>query len=75
MGAGPCTRDARRAGASQALGVGGTCEDHKCSLGRVIRADGDQGKRLTRVLLLFFPSTLQLSTFGVCLGFFFFSSK
>lgn len=60
MGAGLCTHDA---GASQALSVGGRCKDHKASLGQIIRADRDQ-KWLMWVLLLSFPSTLQL-TFGL----------
>lgn len=63
MGVGPWTCNARGAGASQVRDVGGTHEDHKGSLGQVIRADGDQEKWLTHVLLLFSPSTLQLLTF------------
>lgn len=60
MGAGPCTHDA---GASQALAVGGRRKDHRGSLGQIIRADRDQNW-LMWVLLLSFPSTLQL-TFGL----------
>lgn len=52
-----------RSGASQALDGGGTCEEHKGSLGGVTRADGDQEKWLMHVLLLPFTSILQYFTF------------